>query len=127
MPNPRLFADRLRYLVLALLILVTAGYGYYLFKTYWPVPDAEKYSVPVAVMVDGTVRIDGTLFVGPEKLKLKVAQIQHEHPDAGFSIQAPRGETMEAVAKAVVLLRNSGARTVWVINEPPGAPEGDGK
>lgn len=118
MLNPRLFAGHLKYAVLAVLILVTVGYGYYLFKIYGPVPEAEKFSVPVAVMVDGTVRIDGALFETPEKLKLKVAQIQHEHPDAGFSIRAPRGETMEAVAKAVVLLRNSGATTVWVINEP---------
>ncbi len=127
MPDPRLFAGRLKYAVLALLILITAGYGYYLFKTYWPVAEAEKYTVPVAVMVDGTVRIDGALFESPEKLKRKVAQIQSEHPDAGFSIRAPRGETMVAVAKAVVLLRNSGAKTIWVINEPQGASEGDAK
>jgi biopolymer transport protein ExbD len=118
MLDPRLFAGRLKYAVLALLILVTVGYGYYLFRTYWPMREAEKYTVPVAVMVDGTVRIDGALFESPEKLKLKVAQIQSEHPDAGFSIQAPRGETLEPVAKAVVLLQKSGAKTVWVINEP---------
>jgi biopolymer transport protein ExbD len=119
MLDPRLFAGRLKYVVLAILIVVTLGYGYYLFRIYGPVPEAEKYSVPVAVMVDGTVRIDGALFESPEKLKLKVAQIQSEHPDAGFSIRAPRGETMEAVAKAVVLLQKSGAKTVWVINDPP--------
>jgi len=125
MPNPQLFAGRLKYAVLGLLILITAGYGYYLFRTYGPVAEAEKYSVPVAVMVDGTIRIDGALYESPDRLKSKVAQIQSEHPDAGFSIRAPRGETMEAVAKAVVLLRNSGAKTIWVINEP--VPAGDSK
>lgn len=116
MANPRVFAGQLKYAVLALLIVVTVGYGYYLFKIYGPEP--EKYSVPVAVMVDGTVRIDGALFETPDKLKLKVAQIQREHPDAGFSIRAPKGDTMIAVAKAVVLLQKSGAKTVWVLNEP---------
>ena len=119
MTNPRLFAGQLKYAVLALLIVVTAGYGYYLFKIYGPEP--EKYSVPVAVMVDGTVRIDGALYESSEKLKPKVAQIQREHPDAGFSIRAPRGETMIAVAKAVVLLQKSGAKTVWVLNDPKSA------
>jgi hypothetical protein len=78
-------------------------------------------------MVDGTVRIDGALFDSPKRLTKKVAQIQREHPDAGFSIQAPRGETMEAVAKAVLLLQRSGANTVWVINEPHKAPDNGSK
>jgi|GEM_PF-1245078 len=121
MADPRQLVNRYRYAVLAILIVVTAAYGYYLFRTYWPGAQPEKYSVPVAVMVDGTVRIDGALYTSPEKLKLKVMQIQSEHPDAGFSIQAPRGDTLEAVAKAVMLLQKSGAKTVWVINEPPKA------
>ena len=113
---------RYRYVVLAILIIVTLAYGYYLYRTYFPGAAPEPYSVPVAVMVDGTVRIDGALYTSPEKLKQKVAEIEKAHPGAGFSIQAPKGDTMEPVAKAVVLLQKSGAKTVWVINEPQKMP-----
>jgi biopolymer transport protein ExbD len=115
MASPGEILNKFRYTALAVLIVLTVGYGYYLYRVYVP---AQPTSIPVAVMVDGTIRIDGTLYTSPEKLKIKVAEVQKEHPDAAFSIHALRGETVEPIAKAVMLLKKSGAKTVWVENEP---------
>lgn len=122
MANPRTIANRSRYAVLALLTLITLAYGYYLWRTYALQPEPEKYSVPVAVTADGSVRIDGTLYAAPQTLKTKIEEIARAHPGAGFSIQTKRGESLEATAKAVVLLQKSGAKTVWVINEQAKPP-----
>lgn len=121
MANPQDLVNRYKYPVLAILVLLTVVYGYYLFRLYGPQPEPEKYSVPVAVLAEGHVQIDGVVYDRPETLKAKVAEIQQAHPAAGFSITAPRGD-MIPTAKAVVLLQNSGARTVWVLNEPQSAP-----
>jgi biopolymer transport protein ExbD len=72
----------------------------------------------VAVMVDGSIRIDGALYTSPQKLKAKVDQIQKDHPGAGFTIQAAYGAHFEPIGKAVSLLQKSGAKTIWVVNAP---------
>lgn len=119
MANPQSLVNRYRYVVLVVLTAVTLAYGYYLYRSYWPQQESEKaYSVPVTVMADGTLRIEGTTFATPDTLKVKIADIQREHPGAGFSIVAPRNDTMIPIAKAVVLLQKSGAKTIWVLNEP---------
>ncbi len=119
MTRPGDFLNRFRYAVLAVLTVLTIGYGYYLYRTYVPAaPPSPPPSIPVAVMVDGSIRINGTLYTAPEKLQVKVAEIQRDHPNAGFTIHAPRGQTFEPIAKAVVLLQKSGAKTIWVVNEP---------
>ncbi len=124
MASPGEILNKFRYTALAVLIVLTVGYGYYLYRLYVPEqPPGPPPSIPVAVMVDGTVRIDGTLYTSPATLKIKVAEIQKEHPDAGFSIRAPRGERLEPIAKAVSLLQKSGAKTVWVLNEPQNPPQ----
>jgi hypothetical protein len=126
MARPGDFLNKFRYTALAVLIALTIGYGWYLYRFYVPAqPPGPPPSIAVAVMVDGSVRIDGTLYTTPEKLRIKVEQIQNEHPDAGFSIHAPPGETFQSIAKAVALLQNSGAKTIWVLNEP--RPPGDSK
>lgn len=118
MNKSRDFVNRFRYTILAVLIVVTIGYGYYLFRLYAPAPaPGPAPTVNVAVMVDGTIRIDGTLYATPDKLAPKVAALQKEHPDIGFNIQAAYGSNFEPTAKAVVLLKKSGARAIWVINE----------
>lgn len=109
--------NRFRYIILAVLIVATAAYGYYLWRIYVPAAPAEKYSVAVAVLETGSVRIDGTVYAAPDALKSKISEIERAHPGAGFSIIAPPGKNLEPVAKAVVLLQNSGAKTIWVIND----------
>ncbi len=117
------FINRFRYTILAVLIVVTIGYAYYLFRLYGPAPaPSAPPSVIVAVMTDGSVRIDGALYDTPQKLTPKIEQLQKEHPDVGFTIRAPYGSDFAPTAKAVVLLKNSGAKTIWVINEPKKQP-----
>lgn len=119
MARPGDFLNRFRYAVLAGLIVLTIGYGYYLYRTYVPsAPASPPPSIPVAVMVDGSIRIDGALYTSPQKLKTKVEQIQKDHPGAGFTIQAAYGARFEPIGKAVSLLQKSGAKTIWVVNEP---------
>jgi biopolymer transport protein ExbD len=123
MARPGDFLNRFRYAVLAVLTVLTIGYGYYLYRTYVPAaPPSPPPSIAVAVMVDGSIRIDGALYTSPDKLKIKVAQIQKEHPDAGFTIQAAYGAHFEPIGKAVSLLQKSGAKTIWVVNEPKKNP-----
>ena len=120
MPQPANFVHRFRYAVLAVLTVVTLAYGYYLYRIYWPTePAAPPPSIPVTVMVDGTVRLDGALYATPETLKRKVTELQDSHPGAAFSITASHGGNFEPIAKAVVLLRQSGAKKVEVVNELP--------
>lgn len=112
------FVTKFRYTILAVLVVATIGYGYYLYRFYMPAAaPAPPPSVAVAVMVDGTIRIDGTLYDTPEKLRPKVAQLQKDHPDIGFTIHAAYGAHLDPTVKAVALLRQSGAKTVWVVNE----------
>lgn len=118
MARPGEFLNRFRYAVLAVLTVLTIGYGYYLYRTYVPAAaPSPPPSIPVAVMVDGSIRIDGALYTGPEKLKDKVDQIQKDHPGAGFTIQAAYGAHFEPIGRAVKLLQASGAKTIWVVNE----------
>ncbi|GAA0534634.1 biopolymer transport protein ExbD [Rhizomicrobium palustre] len=121
MATPRFTANRYRLIVLVVLTAITLAYGYYLLRSYMPGQApvaAEKYSVPVSVTAEGGIKLEGTLYTSPEALKTKVADLQRLHPGMGFSIAAKRGDSLEAVAKAVVLLQQSGAKTVWVLNEP---------
>lgn len=123
MPQPANFVHRFRYAVLAVLTVVTLAYGYYLYRIYWPVePAAPPPPIPVAVLTDGTVRLDGALYANPETLKPAIAKLQEDHPGAAFSITAPHGGNFEPIAKAVVLLRQSGAKTVEVLNSPDPVP-----
>lgn len=123
MNNTRDFVNRFRYAILAVLVVLTIGYGYYLYRLYMPAEQpAQAPTVNVAVMVDGSVRIDGAQYDTPEKLKPKVAELQKEHPDISFTINAGYGAQMEPISKAVVLLRLSGAKTVWVVNDTKKAP-----
>ncbi len=119
MARPGNFLDKYRYAALAVLLVLTVGYGWYLYRLYVPAePPGPPPAIPVAVMADGAIRIDGTLYASSDKLEAKVAEIQKHHPRAGFQIRAPRGNEMEPIAKAVVLLQKSGAKTIWVVNEP---------
>lgn len=128
MPQPANFVNRFRYAVLAVLTVVTLAYGYYLYRIYWPTePAAPPPPIPVAVLSDGTVRIDGALYANPETLKPAVVKLQEDHPGAAFSISAPHGGNFEPIAKAVVLLRQSGAKTVEVVNELPNLTEPEPK
>ncbi len=121
MRNSREFINRFRYAILAVLVIVTVAYGYYLYRFYFPAEPPAAPTVNVAVMADGSIRIDGALYDTPGKLKAKVSQLQNEHADISFTINAPYGAQMEPISKAVVLLRLSGAKTVWVVNEKPNA------
>ncbi len=124
MARPNTFINRFRYSILAVLIVVTIGYGYYLYRLYVPAaPPAPPPSIPVAVLVDGSVQIDGVTYLNLATLKPKVAAIEVAHPGAGYSITAPRGQDFNGVAKAVVLLQQAGAKTVWVLNEPKNADD----
>jgi biopolymer transport protein ExbD len=119
MAHPNTFINRFRYIILAVLIVLTVGYGYYLYRLYVPAaPPAPPPSVAVAVLADGSVRIDGVTYANVATLKPKIAEIEKNHPGAGYSISAPRDQDFNGIAKAVVLLQQSGAKTVWVINEP---------
>jgi biopolymer transport protein ExbD len=119
MARPNTFINRFRYAILAVLIVLTIGYGYYLYRLYVPsAPPAPPPSIPVAVLADGSVKIDGVTYANVATLKPKIAEIEKAHPGAGYSINAPRGQDFKGIAMAVVLLQQSGAKTVWVINEP---------
>jgi biopolymer transport protein ExbD len=125
MPQPVNLIHRFRVIILTVLVAVTIGYGYYLYRMYVPAaPPPPPPSIPVAVMADGSVRVDGVSYAAPDQLKPKIAELQRDHPGAGFAITAAQGQDFNAIAKAVVLMQNSGAKTVWVINEPkkPAAP-----
>lgn len=111
------FVNRFKYTILAVLTVVTVAYGYYLYKTYFTPPPAPV-SVPVTVMANGAVVIDGRTYTTLADLQPKVTAVQREHAKAGFSITVPHGATMEPVAKAIALLKQSGANEVWVLNEP---------
>jgi biopolymer transport protein ExbD len=118
------FVSRFKYTILAVLTVVTLAYGYYLYRVYWPAePAASPPPIPVAVMVDGTVRVDGATYASPAALKRKVTEMQQSHPGAAFSISAPHGGNFEPIAKAVALLQQSGAKTIEVVNEPPPTPD----
>ncbi|GAA0570973.1 hypothetical protein [Rhizomicrobium electricum] len=119
MARPNTFINRFRYTILAVLVVLTIGYGYYLYRLYVPsAPPAPPPSIPVAVLADGSVKIDGVTYANVATLKPKIAEIEKAHPGAGYSINAPRGQDFKGIAMAVVLLQQSGAKTVWVINEP---------
>jgi biopolymer transport protein ExbD len=119
MARPNEFINRFRYAILAVLIIATIGYGYYLYRIYLPAqPPAPPPSVAVTVLADGSVQIEGLTYATPAALKPKIAEIEKSRPGAGYSINAPRGENFTGIAKAVVLLQSSGAKTIWVINEP---------
>ncbi len=118
MRSSRDFVNRFRFAILAVLVIVTVAYGYYLYRFYAPAEQpAPSQTVNVAVMADGSNRIDGAQYDSPDKLKLKVVELQKEHPDISFTINAAYGAHMEPISKAVVLLRLSGAKTVWVVND----------
>ena len=118
MARPNDFINRFRYAILAVLIVATIGYGYYLYRIYVPAqPPAPPPSVAVAVLADGSVEIEGVTYSSPTTLKPKLAEIEKARPGAGYSINALRGENFNGIAKAVVLLQASGAKTIWVINE----------
>jgi biopolymer transport protein ExbD len=120
MPRPNTFVNRFRYTILAVLTIATIGYGWYLYRLYFqpPAPAAEQApSVAVSVLADGSVVIDGVTYSTPETLRPKLVQIEQAHPGTGYSINAPHGQDFSGIAKAVVLLQKSGAKTVWVINE----------
>jgi biopolymer transport protein ExbD len=119
MARPNDFINRFRYAILAILIVATIGYGWYLYRMYVPAqPPAPPPSIAVAVLADGSVVIDGVTYANVSTLKPKLAAIEKDHPGAGYSINAPRGQNFEGIAKAVVLMQQSGAKTIWVINEP---------
>jgi len=122
MAQPANFINRFRIAILTVLVIVTVGYGWYLFRLYVPAAPPQPYSVVVQVLADGSVRIDGSVYADEKALAPAIAAIQRQHPDAGFSITAPRGDDFNGIAKAVVLMQKSGARTVWVINEPAKKP-----
>jgi hypothetical protein len=119
MPQPANFMNKFRYAILIVLVIVTVGYGWYLYRLNAPAEPPHPVSVAVEVLADGSVRIEGTVYASKAALAPKIAAVQREHPDAGFSITAPRGDDFNGIAKAVVLMRQSGANTVWVINESP--------
>ena len=119
MARPNDFINRFRYTILAVLTVVTIGYGYYLYRQYVPAaPPPPPPAIAVTVAADGSVTIDGAHYGDAASLKPKLAQIEKDHPGAGYSITAPRGEDFNGIAKAVILLQNAGAKTIWVINEP---------
>jgi biopolymer transport protein ExbD len=119
MARPNTFINRFRYTILAVLIIATIGYGWYLYRMYVPPPPPPPPpSIPVAVLADGSVVIDGVTYSHVDTLKPKLAAVEAAHPGTGYSINAPRGQDFNGIAKAVVLLQQSGAKTVWVINEP---------
>lgn len=120
MKNTKEFVNRFRYAILAVLVVVTLAYSVYLYRVYVPGEQPEPPTVNVTVTIDGNIRMDGALYDNVDKLKPKIAQLQSEHPDISFSIHAAYGAQMEPISKAVVLLRQAGARTVWVVNEKPG-------
>ena len=117
MARPGDFLNKFRYAILVALTVLTIGYGYYLYRIYVPAEPPSPPSIAVAVMVDGSINIDGTRYTSPEKLKAKVDEIQKAHPNAGFTIQAAYGTHFEPIGKAVSLLQKSGAKTIWVVNE----------
>ena len=119
MNSTREFVNRFRYAILTVLVVTTLAYGYYLFRLYVPAaPPAPAPTINVSVMMDGSVRLDGTVYATEDKLKPKVAELQSEHPGVSFSIQAAYGADFAPIGKAVILLQHSGAKTVWVINQP---------
>jgi biopolymer transport protein ExbD len=120
MATPNSFINRFRYIILAVLIVLTVGYGYYLYRLYVPAapaPVAQAPSVTVAVLADGSVVIEGTTYSNAAALKPKLAEIERAHPGTGYTINAPRGQDFNGIAKAVVLMQQAGAKTVWVVNE----------
>ena len=120
MARPNDFINRFRYVLLAVLIVVTVGYGYYLYRLYFqpaPAPAAAAPSVTVAVLADGSVVIDGATYATADALKPKLAEIERAHPGTGYTINAPRGQDFNGIAKAVVLMQSAGAKTIWVVNE----------
>jgi len=112
---------KFRYTVLAVLVVLTVGYGFYLYTLYFPAEPAQPESIVVTAVAGGGVRIDGVTFTSAEALKAKVASLQKDRPGAGFEIKAPAGQDFNDVAKAMILLRDSGASTIWVLNETKGA------
>lgn len=120
MDNLKELVNKFRYTVFAVLVVLTVGYGYYLYTLYFPAEPTQPASIAVTAVAGGGVRIDGETFTSAESLKTKVTSLQQEHPGAGFEIKAPAGQDFNDVAKAVVLLRDSGANTIWVLNETKG-------
>lgn len=119
MARPNTIVNRFRYAILTILVVVTIAYGFYLYRLYVPeAPPAPPPSIPVAVLADGSVRIEGITYSSIDTLQPKIAAIQQDHPGAGFSISAPSDQDFNGIAKAVVLMQRAGAKTVWVINEP---------
>lgn len=120
MARPNTFINRFRYIILAVLVVVTVGYGYYLYRLYFQPPAAATQQAPsktIGVLADGAVVIDGVTYSTVEALKPKLAEIDRAQPGIGYTINAPRGQDFNGIAKAVVMLQQAGAKTVWVVNE----------
>lgn len=109
--------DRIRYILLAVLSVAVVVCAVLLWRQR-SAPPAPPVPIAAEATSDGAVRIEGVVYATPETLKAKVAELQAQHPGAGFSINAPPGGNLENVAKAVILLQQSGATSVWVVNEP---------
>ena len=113
-------SNQLRLVAAIVLILITAGYAYYLFM---PRHEAAGPAMPdtivhAQVQADGSVTIAGQRFSDPAKLEAKVAALQQAHPHTSFNLHAAPDMTFGPMGKAVMLFQNSGTATVGFITEP---------
>jgi hypothetical protein len=109
--------DKVRYILLAVLAVAVVVCAVLLWRQR-TMPLAPPEPMAVEAAANGTVRIDGVVYATPETLKAKITEMQAQHPGAGFTINAPHGGDLANVARAVILMKQSGATAVWVVNEP---------
>lgn len=117
-------SNRLRLAALIALTLITAGYAYYMFAPQRPPePLPPDTIIRVEVLADGSVVMEGERFSDAAKLRAKVAAIQKEHSNAGFSLHAPPDMNFEPVGKAALLFQRSGAAHVAFVTESKNEPQ----
>ena len=117
-------SNQLRLAAAVVLILITAGYAYYLFM---PRHEAAGPAVPdtivhAQVQADGSVTIAGQRFSDPAKLEAKVAALQQAHPHTSFNLHAAPDMNFGPMGKAALLFQKSGAYKVVFVTEVKKAP-----
>jgi len=118
-----------RYVALAVLAVLAAGYAYYWMTLSRPATPATPKPVAVVawVLPDGAIRIDGQRISDPETLKAKLAEFRKAGTEPEVHLRAPQNMKFETIGKAVTLLQKSGVASVGFITEPRNVTEDDKK
>lgn len=115
--------NRLRLAAAIVLLLLAAGYAYYLFvPRERPEPAGPETIVHAQVLADGSVTIGSERFADPDKLKVKIAQLQQAHPHTSFNLHAAPDMNFGPMGKAALLFQQSGAYKVVFVTAPKKAP-----